>query len=155
MIEATPLDPSDSLAALLRQEFHLERDDEPVAATSNLTGAAVRHLDDTTTSERLIEPELVICLRPEPNGDDEVLIAEWDPTSDDLVRPLRMPRNDFQRLFSLKGDLTTDVLASRKASVRDMYHRLSEHASADAVPLGTFRSTEYDTFVLGDVVEKL
>jgi hypothetical protein len=155
VIEATPLDPSDSLAALLRLEFHLERDDEPVAATPNIHGGAVRHLNDRTTSERFVEPELVICLRPEPNGNDEVLIGEWDPTSDDLIRPLRMPRNDFQRLFSLKGDLTTDVLALRKASVREMYHRLSEHASPDAVPLETFRSTEYDTFVLGDVVEKL
>jgi hypothetical protein len=64
----------------------------------------------------------VICLRPEPDGDidNEVLIGEWDATSDDLVRPLRMPRNDFQRLFSLKGGVNADMLASRKASVRDM-----------------------------------
>jgi hypothetical protein len=153
VIEATPLDAGDSLAALLRQEFHLERDVEPVRAPSG--ERQVRHLDDTTTSERLIEPELVICLRPEPNGDDEVLIGEWDPSSDDLVRPLRMPRNDFQRLFSLKGDVNADMLASRKASVRDMYHRLSEHASREAVPLGAFRTTDFDTYVLGDVVEKL
>ena len=150
--DATPLDPGESLAALLRQEFHLERDDETVIAAK---GTEARFLDDTTTSERLVEPELVICLRPEPNGEDEVLIGEWDPTSDDLVRPLRMPRNDFVRLFSLKGELNPDLLASRKASVRDMYHRLAEHASPEAVPLGTFRSKEYETYVLGDVVEKL
>ena len=149
--EVTPLDPSESLAALLRQEFHLERDDD---ATVIGARGERSEIHDSTTSERLVEPELVICL-PDANGDDEVLIGEWDPTSDDLVRPLRMPRNDFIRLFSLKGDLTTDMLASRKASVKDMYHRLSEHASPEAVPLGTFRSTEYETYVLGDVVEKL
>ena len=152
--EATPLDPGESLAALLRQEFHLERDDEPTMLRRVSEGT--NELDDTT-SERLIEPELVICLRPESDDgeNDEVLIGEWDPSSDDLVRPLRMPRNDFVRLFSLKGDLTTDMLASRKASVRDMYHRLSEHVSPDAVPLETYRSTDYETYVLGDVVEKL
>jgi len=152
--EVTPLDAGESLAALLRQEFHLERDDD----TPGVNGATdARLVDDTTTSERLLEPELVICMRPgsDVELDDEVLIAEWDPSSDDLVRPLRMPRTDFVRLFSLKGDVTTDVLASRKASVRDMYHRLSEHASSDAVPLGTYRTTDYDTYVLGEVVEKL
>jgi|GEM_PF-241543 len=153
VLEATALDPGESLAALLRQEFHLERDDDAAAVGSRGTQRSEVH--DTTTSERLVEPELVICVPPNPNGDDEVLIGEWDPTSDDLVRPLRMPCNDFVRLFSLKGDLTTDMLASRKASVKDMYHRLSEHTSSDAVPLGTFRSTAYETFVLGDVVEKL
>ena len=66
-----------------------------------------------------------------------------------------MPRHDFVRLFSLKGEMTIDMLASRKESVRDMYNRLSEHTATDAVPLGEFRSEEYDTYVLGDVVEKL
>jgi hypothetical protein len=66
-----------------------------------------------------------------------------------------MPRDDFQRLFSLRGDVTTDLLASQKNSVREMYNRLTEHANSEAVPLGAFRTTDFDTFVLGDVVEKL
>src|SRR5205085_8189355 len=153
--EATPLDAGDSLSALLRQEFHLERDEDMTIVGAHGSSAERNEIHDTTTSERLVEPELVICLPPNPNGDDEVLIGEWDPTSDDLVRPLRMPRNDFVRLFSLKGDLTADILASRKASVKEMYHRLSEHVSPEAVPLGMFRSSEWETYVLGDVVEKL
>jgi hypothetical protein len=91
------------------------------------------------------------------NGvDDEVLIGEWDPRSDDLRRPLRLPRGDFQRLFALKGELTPELLDGKKDSVREMYERLSTKAPAPDTALGPYREdSEYDAYVLGVVVEKL
>ena len=109
----------------------------------------------TTTASRALGPELVICVNEHGTDDDEVLIAEWDPSSDDLNRPLRIPYRDFQRLFAMKGDLTTESLTERKSTLRDLYQRLTEHSNAEAVPLGAFRREEYERYVLGDVVEKL
>jgi hypothetical protein len=149
--EATPLDTADALVALLRQEFH-QHDDEP-SRTFDVAGSL---LDTTTTTERLIEPEIIICLRPHPEEqEDDVVIGEWDPRSDDVTRPLRFPRGDFQRLFSLKGELTAEILTSRKETVRELYHRLSDRAETEAVSLATYRDSDYETFVLGAIVEKL
>ncbi|MCU1245263.1 MAG: hypothetical protein JWN02_1173, partial [Acidobacteria bacterium] len=149
--EATPLDSSEALVALLRQEFH-QHDDEPSRAFDP-SGSL---LDTTTTTERLIESEIIICLSPRPEEqEDDVVIGEWDPRSDDVTRPLRFPRGDFQRLFSLKGELTAEILSSRKDTVRELYHRLSDRAETEAVSLATYRDNDYETFVLGAIVEKL
>jgi hypothetical protein len=140
--EATPYEIGEPLTTLLRQESHQFEE-------------AFDVLDNTTTSERMIAPEIVICLSEEnfePSA--EVIIGEWDPRSDDVRRPLRMPRGDFQRLFSLKGNLTTDLLSERKDDVRDLYHRLSERTPHPDVPLGEIRDG-FVTYVLGEVVEKL
>jgi hypothetical protein len=149
-VEATPLDAGESLTAILRQDFHQER--EPVL---QLAPGAL-HLDPTTTAEHLVETELVVCLGSDSlTNEHEVLIAEWDPQSDDLHRPLRIPYGDFTRLFSLRDGVTIETLGERKRSVRELYNRLTEHSTADAVPLGAYRSEEYERFVLGEVVEKL
>ena len=88
--------------------------------------------------------------------DDEVLIGEWDPRSDDVNRPLRLPRGDFQRLFSLKGELSAEVLARKKDVVREMYERLSLKTLAPSTALAPYREgSGYDAYLLGDVVEKL
>ena len=108
-----------------------------------------------TIGGRLLGKFMLYYPAPHPFSDDEVLIAEWDPSSDDLNRPLRIPYRDFQRLFAMKGDLTAESLAERKSTLRDLYHRLTEHSNAEAVPLGAFRREEYERFVLGEVVEKL
>jgi hypothetical protein len=98
----------------------------------------------------------VICVPAEGvDEEDEVLIGEWDPRSDDVRRPLRLPRGDFERLFSLKGELTTELLSDKKDVVREMYERLSNKTLAPDLPLGPYRHSEYDAYVLGDVVEKL
>jgi hypothetical protein len=55
----------------------------------------------------------------------------------------------------MKGDLTTESLTERKSTLRDLYHRLTEHSNAEAVPLGAFRREEYERFILGEVVERL
>jgi hypothetical protein len=144
--EAVVLDPGDSLLSLLRQEFHQERE-----STSMGNGRA----DANTTAERAIEPELVVCLRSSPDEEGEVLIGEWDPHSDDVKRPLRISRGDFQRLFALNGDLTTDKLLSKKENLRDLYNRLSDRSLEPAVSLETYRAEDYDRYVLGEVVEKL
>ena len=76
--------------------------------------------------------------------------------SDDVKRPLRLPRGDFQRLFSLKGELSAELLAGRKESVRMMYERLSLKTLAPSTTLAPYRDgAEYDAYVLGEVVEKL
>src|SRR5258708_7567659 len=150
-VEATPLEPGESLILLLRQEFHQQ--DDVMSATM----PTERYFSDTTT-ESMVPSELVICLKPsqDEEHDGEVLIGEWDPLSDDVHRPLVMPRGDFEKLFSLKGELTTETLADRKETLREPYMRLSDHASTDPLQLTTYRlGDEYDAYVLGDVVEKL
>src|SRR3954468_5384524 len=142
-VEATPLDAADPLVLAIRQEFHQGRD-VPVAP---------RDLD--STSERAIEAELLVCLHHDPDGsENDVIIGEWDPRSDNLRRPLRFPRGDFLRLFALKGELNAELFATRRDTVRDLYTRLSDRTPSDAVPLADFRD-QYATFVLGAVVEKL
>ena len=144
-VEATAVDTGESLVMLLRQEFH-QRDqsgaDQPTTET---------------THEKLIPSEIVVCVRAESSGENggEVLIGEWDPLSDDVRNPVRLPRADFQRLFSLSGDLNAENLSSNKKSVRETYLRLSDHIYTPAVQLATFREKDYAAFVLGDEVEKL
>ncbi len=142
--EASAADVGDSLAALIRQEFHQERET-----------ASNGHIDVSTTAERIIEPELVVCLKSSPEDEGEVLIGEWDPRSDDVRRPLRISRGDFQRLFALSGDLTTEKLLSKKENLRDLYNRLSDRSLEPSVSLETYRAEDYDRYVLGEVVEKL
>ena len=101
--------------------------------------------------------EIVICVKSSSSDlDDEVLIGEWDPRSDDVYRPLRLPRGDFQRLFSLRGELSEEMLTERKDEVRDMYERLSLKTLAPALALSPYRDGgDYDAYILGEVVEKL
>jgi hypothetical protein len=141
-VEAMPLDAADPLVLAIRQEFHQGRD---AIAPSNFD----------TTNEHAIEAELLVCLNHDPDGsENDVIIGEWDPRSDNLRRPLRFPRGDFIRLFALKGELTAELFATRRETVRDLYTRLSDRTPADAVPLADFRD-QYATFVLGAAVEKL
>ena len=146
--DVTPLDATESLVMLLRQDHNRRRE------ASGGWPAAAPH--DTTT-ERVIESELVICLKADSHDlEDEVLIGEWDPRSDDVHRPLRLPRGDFQRLFSLKGELNAEILAGRQQSVREMYERLSLKSLAPAFALAPYREAGgWEAYVLGEVVEKL
>jgi len=146
-VEAQPIDGTDPLVLVIRQEFHQER--EP-----DLQLPSAKEFD-TTTSEQALEQEMVVCLRNEPDGtENDVIIGEWDPHTDDLRRPLRFPRGDFIRLFDLRGELTPELLTTRRETVRDLYNRLCDRTPSPAVPLADFRDT-YATFVLGAVVEKL
>ena len=145
--EVLPVDAADSLVMLLRHDFHQESDEQTWG----------RGPFDKTTTERAIGSEIVICVRADSSDlDDEVLIGEWDPRSDDVHRPLRLPRGDFQRLFALRGELTPEMLAGKKESVREMYERLSLKTLAPSLAFGPYRDArEYDAYVLGEVVEKL
>ena len=148
--EVVPIDTAESLVAVLRQHFNERREASSGAwlAASTL---------ETTTTERAIDSEIVICVKHDPYDiDGEVLIGEWDPRSDNVHRPLRLPRGDFQRLFSLRGELTAEILASKQQSVRDMYERLSTKTLAPALALAPYREDgAYDAYLLGEVVEKL
>ncbi|MFP5247774.1 MAG: hypothetical protein ACLGH0_13865, partial [Thermoanaerobaculia bacterium] len=148
--EVMPIESPDSFITILRQHFNARRE-----ASSGSWMAAQTF--DTTTTERVIESEIVICVKTDSSDlEDEVLIGEWDPRSDDVHRPLRLPRGDFQRLFSLKGELTAETLAGKKDSVRQMYERLSLKTLAPALALSPYRDGgDYDAYILGDVVEKL
>ncbi|MFL6248493.1 MAG: hypothetical protein ACJ74H_20890 [Thermoanaerobaculia bacterium] len=147
--EVVPLESHESFVMLLRQDFNRRRE-------SSGAWKAAPPAADTTTTERAIEAEIVICVKTHSlDLEDEVLIGEWDPRSDDVRRPLRLPRGDFQRLFALKGELTADVLSHKKQSVREMYERLSTKTLAPALALAPYREGEYDAYLLGDVVEKL
>ncbi len=141
--EVVPVDAHEPLVTLLRQE--------------RASSGAHRVTSQETTHERAIESEIVICVRASSSDlDDEVLIGEWDPRSDDVHRPLRLPRGDFQRLFSLKGELSAELLEDRKESVREMYERLSLKTLAPTLPFAPYRSGgEYEAYILGEEVEKL
>lgn len=148
-VQVSPIESSDTLVALLRQEFH-----QKPASRNPFNGA----FDDAslinTTSEHPVGSEIVVCVNPQT--DDEVLIGEWDPLSDDVHRPLRMPRDDFQRLFALKGELNLTMLDERKSSVRELYHRLSDRSFEPALRLSAWRSEhDSDAYLLGEIVEKL
>jgi len=145
--EVTPIDVPELLMMLLRHQLHEEDDDAPQTVDPH----------ETTTRERLIGSEIVICVKAKSSDlEDEVLIGEWDPRSDDVRRPLRLPRGDFQRLFSLRGELTPEALEEKKDLVREMYERLSAKAANPALALGPYRDGgDFDSYVLGDVVEKL
>jgi hypothetical protein len=150
-IEATPIDEAESLIALLRQEYH-----QPEQAPVRVLAVDEQRAD--TTTERLVSSEIVICVKPNSTDKhDEVLIGEWDPLSDDVNRPLRIPRGDFEKLFALEGDLSTSDLNLKKQSVRDLYLQLSDRNFEPALPLAQYRMDHhYDAYVLGDTdVEKL
>jgi hypothetical protein len=148
--EVLPIESAEPFILVLRQHFNQRRE-----ASSGAWLAASTF--NTTTTERLVESEIVICVKTDPHDmDGEVLIGEWDPRSDDIRRPLRLPRGDFQRLFALKGELTADILTQRKESVREMYERLSLKTLAPALALSLYRDGgEYDAYILGEIVEKL
>jgi hypothetical protein len=142
-VVATPVEAGETLVALLRQMFHQQ--DEVAGSVAA-----------DTTHERAVPNEIVVCARHSATDDDEVLIGVWDPVSDDVNNPVRIPRSDFQRLFSLSGELTAESLSFRKETVRDIYQRLSDRSPAAAVPLAEYRErNETEAFVLGDVVERL
>ncbi|HUP50386.1 MAG TPA: hypothetical protein VNA04_16545 [Thermoanaerobaculia bacterium] len=151
-VEATPLDGHEPLLNALRQELHAAGD-----AGAPFAGAFDDAQRADTTTERLVGSEIIICIKPDSEADDEVLIGEWDPLSDDVHRPLRIPHGDFERLFSLQGQLSLELLGRKKKSVRELYLRLSDNRNFEpAVQLGEYRTAEpYDAYVLGDVVEKL
>jgi hypothetical protein len=151
--ESAAVESGESLVALLRQDFHQRQ--QPVAPFTGAFDEGERH--DTTT-EHQITSELVICMRKEPNleNDDVVVIGEWDPRSDDVHRPLRLPRGDFQRLFELKGDPIAGMLSLTRESVRHIYDRLAEDGFMPAFQLATYRTNdEYVTYVVGEAVEQL
>jgi len=141
-VEAAPVNTAESLVVLLRQEFHQRADGGMASVTAE------------TTHEKLIPSEIVVCVKAEDSNGGEVLIGEWDPLSDDVRNPVRLPRADFQRLFALNGELNKENLANHKLSVREIYLRLSDHIYTPAVQLASYRD-EYAAFVLGDEVEKL
>jgi hypothetical protein len=146
--DIAPVDVTESLMMQLRQEFNRRRE------ASGGWPVAPKEADTTETA---IGTELVICLRSESSDlEDEVMIGVWDPRSDDVRRPLRLPRGDFQRLFALRGELSPEILEGRKEGVRQMYERLSANSMAPSCTLGPYRNGgEYDAYVLGRVVEKL
>jgi len=145
--EVIPLETTEPLVMVLRQEFHQQQ--EPTSWEQDRLGV--------TTRERVVSSEIVICVKASSSDlDDEVLIGEWDPRSDDVNRPLRLPRGDFQRLFSLRGELNEDLLSEKKDVVREMYERLSLKTLAPALALSPYREGgAYDAYILGEVVEKL
>jgi hypothetical protein len=138
--DAMTIDGSETLVTLLRQELH--RDEE--------TGVPLLRHD--TTAERVVAAEIVVCVSMDEDI-DEVVIGEWDPLSDDLNRPLHLPRSDFKHLLSCKGALTDEVLTAKRASVRELYERLA--TSTPAAPLAKYREGVYETFVIGEVAERL
>ncbi len=148
LVTAEPIQVKESFLMLLRQEYHQHPTTEPEEYDL---------VESSSTSERVVDSELVVCLpRGSESDTDEILIGEWDPLSDRIDRPLRMPRAEFQRLFSMRGSLTEEMLDSRKQDVRELYDRLCDREEPSNVHLADFRlAGGYDTFVLGDIVEKL
>jgi hypothetical protein len=153
-VEARDIESSDSFVTLLRQDYHKGGKAQNHQPQRQQQGPFVGAFDaDSTdsTHERVIASEIVVCLNPAPTGEtEEVLIGEWDPLSDDVHRPLRMPRGDFQRLFALKGEVNADLLADKKKSVRELYHQLSDRNFEPALRLSAWRNDHVsEAFLLG------
>jgi hypothetical protein len=55
----------------------------------------------------------------------------------------------------MKGALTVDGLTSRRRNVREIYRRLTQNSITEAVPLGAYRTAEFERYVLSDIVEKM
>jgi hypothetical protein len=148
-VASAPVDIPEPLLTILRQEFH-QRDDMPSIAAPEVG------VDTTSTHEKRVPAEIIVCARLDAGDNDDIVIGQWDPLSDDVRKPLRIPRGDFLRLCSIRGELSAELLGSRKESVANIYEKLADRADSVAVPLATFRLTgNYEAFVLGDVVEKL
>jgi len=150
-VEASSLDATESFVILLRQDYH-QRDDHAPAIRSEMSEAEA--VGDET-HETVIPLEVIVCSKVEPAANDEVLIGEWDPVSDNVRNPLRIPHADFQRLFALRGTLTPESLEQKKDEVRETYHKLSDRTPAEPLSLADYRSEDVQAFVLGAVVEKL
>ena len=150
-VDAVPIESGESLMTVLRQDYADRNNQAPFVAAFDIQGKF------DTTHDRLVMSEIVICLKPGSSANDEVMIGEWDPLSDNVLRPLRMPHGDFERLFSLKGDINAEVLDAKKSGVRDLYFKLSDSRTFEpSVPLAAYRDEHHAlTFVLGEVVEKL
>jgi hypothetical protein len=160
-VEATPLDSGETLVKLLRQEYHQVRNDDDAEEPElgipldRDTGERLYVAHDSTY-ERLVPTEIVVCARPAEDDRGEVLIGEWDPISDDVRHVIRIPRGDFQKLFSITGELTSEHLAARKDTVREIYQRLLDRAEPNPIALAAYRlEHEAEAFVMGEVVEKL
>lgn len=150
-VEAVPLEAGESLVILLRQDYH-QRDDHPLHPDLPPGQMAVGE----ETHETIVPLEVVVCTREDAAAGDEVLIGEWDPVTDDVRNPLRIPHADFQRLFAIRGPLTSETLAEKKDEVRETYHKLSDRAPTPALSLADYRHTDgMQAYVLGEVVEKL
>ncbi len=149
-VEAHPVEWQEPLLTLLRQDFHQQR--QPMAPF----GAFDENHRADTTSERMIASELVICVRSQEAGGDDIVIGEWDPRSDDVYRPLRLPRSDFQKLFAAAGEFPASLLTLDRSAVRDLYDRLAPDNLATAFHLAEYRQTrEYEAYLIGEVIEKL
>jgi hypothetical protein len=136
-VEAMPLDGNDPLVSALRQDYHQKQDDMPAALPAAPAG------------------DLVICAESDSDDAAEVMIGEWDPLSDEVRNPLRLPRGDFEKLCQIRGALGEEMLSIRKHSVREVYDQLSSRTTTTPTALANFRNAKYDAFVLGERVEKL
>jgi hypothetical protein len=157
--EATELDAHETLIMALRQDYHRVDDTPAQTPITDAAGFFNRDEDDDehdTTTERMLAMELVLCVRPDALDESEVLLGEWDPTSDDVLRPLRLPRGDFDRMFSLSGDLNAERLSFKKHELREIYEKLSDHSGGASMQLELIRmDAQWDAYLLGDTVEKL
>jgi hypothetical protein len=141
---ATPLE-AEALTTLLRQEYHAQ-EESPVPDLPFLEGH---------THEEPVEPEVVVCISLDDGSDEEVLIGQWDPLSDEMAQPLRIPKEDFRRLFAIRGPVTTDALQTSRDSLIELYHRLCDK-TGETLRLSPYRyDTHYEAFLIGESVEKL
>jgi hypothetical protein len=144
--EATAIDSTEPLTILLRQEFHNQQ--------LKPTDSSLPFLHDTTETGE-ITGEIILCMRIDEAYDQEVLIGQWDPLSDDVREPLRLPTGDFRRLIALRGPVTTEEIENRKDSVVELYHRLCDR-TGESLRLSPYRQDQkYAAFLLGSVVERL
>jgi hypothetical protein len=143
--EAVAVDSVEPLTILIRQEFH---------SPTRSPAERPPFLDDTTEGHP-IASEIVLCMATDYSSDQEVLIGEWDPQSGDVHDPLRIPNDDFRRMISLRGPVTTEEIQNRKDSVVELYHRLCDK-TGEALQFAPYRNDDhYASFLLGSVVERL
>jgi len=141
-VEATPLDESEPLVQMLRQEYHYREVEQSAGPAA-------------TTRESRIENEIVLCASTD-DDDADVIIGEWNPSSDEVRHSIRISQDEFRSILGPDATLCTATLENQKASLRELYRLQNHKEDLLTVQLTQFRSKlSYETYLLGDTVELL
>ena len=94
--------------------------------------------------------DLIVC-----ESTDSILVGEWDPVTNELLRPIRLASNDAER-YGLAVPLTAEVVESQTPAYQKLYRTLSRLESLPNLPLDAIRdNANFSGFIIGETVERL
>ncbi|MBW3565735.1 MAG: hypothetical protein KY459_13530 [Acidobacteria bacterium] len=118
--------------------------------------ASIREMTLPVTPAAIEQTEdLAICAFS-TSDDRMVVIGRVSDSSDSILRPVRLPGSQLERLLGLEFPLGPEVLESRRSSLVQLYASLSDTDERSDLPLGPLRLREdFHAFVLGSPVREL